>query len=78
MNKEDIDLLVEQIRQIILNKPIKEELKSESEELAELQEAVLYLSGLLSESIEFLKHLQAGELDAKPPGRHNFLAGNLK
>lgn len=78
MNKEDIDLLVEQIRQIILNKPIKEELKSESEELAELQEAVLYLSGLLSESNEFLKHLQAGELDAKPPGRHNFLAGNLK
>lgn len=78
MNKEDIDLLVEQIRQIILNKPIKEELKSESEELAELQEAVLYLSGLLSESNEFLKHLQAGELDAKPPGRHNLLAGNLK
>ena len=78
MNKEDIDLLVEQIRQIILNKPIKEELKSESEELAELREAVLYLSGLLSESNEFLKHLQAGELDVKPPGRHNFLAGNLK
>ena len=78
MNKEDINLLVEQVRQIILNKPIKEELKSESEELAELQEAVLYLSGLLSESNEFLKHLQAGELDVKPPGRHNFLAGNLK
>lgn len=78
LNKEDIDLLVEQIRQIILNKPIKEELKSESEELTELQEAVLYLSGLLSESNEFLKHLQAGELDVKPPGRHNFLAGNLK
>ena len=78
MNKEDIDLLVEQIRQIILNKPIKEELKSESEELAELQEAVLYLSGLLPESNEFLKHLQAGELDVKPPGRHNFMAANLK
>ena len=78
MNKEDIDLLVEQIRQIILNKPIKEELKSESEELAELQEAVLYLSGLLSESNEFLRHLQAGELDVKPPGRHNFMAANLK
>ena len=78
LNKEDIDLLVEQIRQIILNKPIKEELKSESEELAELQEAVLYLSGLLSESNEFLRHLQAGELDVKPPGRHNFMAANLK
>ena len=78
MNKEDINLLVEQVRQIILNKPIKEELKSESEELAELQEAVLYLSGLLSESNEFLRHLQAGELDVKPPGRHNFMAANLK
>lgn len=78
LNKEDIDLLVEQIRQIILNKPIKEELKSKSEELAELQEAVLYLSGLLSESNEFLRHLQAGELDVKPPGRHNFMAANLK
>ena len=62
MNKEDIDLLVEQIRQIILNKPIKEELKSESEELAELQEAVLYLSGLLSESNEFLKHCRQENL----------------
>lgn len=69
---------MEQVRQIILNKPIKEELKSESEELAELQEAVLYLSGLLSESNEFLRHLQAGELDVKPPGRHNFMAANLK
>lgn len=78
MNKEDINLLVEQVRQIILNKPIKEELKSKSEELAELQEAVLYLSGLLSESNEFLRHLQAGELDVKPPGRHNFMAANLK
>lgn len=69
---------MEQVRQIILNKPIKEELKSKSEELAELQEAVLYLSGLLSESNEFLRHLQAGELDVKPPGRHNFMAANLK
>lgn len=74
LNKK-ILICLEQIRQIILNKPIKEELKK-SEELAELQEAVLYLSGLLSESNEFLKHLQAGELDVKPPGRHNFY--NLK
>lgn len=78
MNKEEIDRLVEQIRYIILNKPISEDLKSESEELADLQEAVFYLSNCLAEANEFLKHLQKGELDAKPPSRHNFLAGNLK
>lgn len=78
MNKEEIDRLVEQIRYIILNKPISDELKSESEELADLQEAVFYLSNCLAEANEFLKHLRNGELDATPPSRHNFLAGNLK
>lgn len=78
MNREDIDRLVEQIRYIILNKPISDDLKSESEELADLQEAVFYLSNCLAEANEFLKHLRNGELDAKPPSRHNFLAGNLK
>ncbi len=78
MNRNDIDLLVEQIRNIILNKPISEDLKSESEELADLQEAVFYLSNCLTEANEFLRHLRNGELDAKPPSRHNFLAGNLK
>lgn len=78
MDKGEIDLLVEQIRNIILNKPVSESLKSESEELADLQEAVSYLSNCLSESNEFLKHLRMGELDVTPPSRHNFLAGNLK
>lgn len=78
MNRDDIDLLVEQIRAIILNKPLTEDLKSESEELADLQEAVSYLSNCLAESNEFLRHLRMGELDVKPPSRHNFLAGNLK
>ncbi|MGO5051015.1 HAMP domain-containing protein [Lachnospiraceae bacterium LCP25S3_G4] len=61
-----------------MNKPLTEELKSESEELADLQEAVLYLSNCLAESNEFLKSLRMGELDVKAPSRHNFLAGNLK
>lgn len=78
MNRDDIDRLVEQIRYIILNKPISDDLKSESEELADLQEAVFYLSNCLAEANEFLKHLRNGELEAKPPSRHNFLAGNLK
>lgn len=78
MNKEDIDLLIEQIRSIILNKPLTDDLKSESEELADLQEAVFYLSSCLAEANEFLRHLRKGELDVPSPSRHNFLAGNLK
>lgn len=78
MNKEDIDLLIEQIRSIILNKPLTDDLKSESEELADLQEAVFYLSNCLAEANEFLRHLRKGELDVPSPSRHNFLAGNLK
>lgn len=78
MNRDDVDLLIQQIRNIILNKPLTEELKSESKELADLQEAVFYLSNCLAESNEFLKSLRMGELDVKAPSRHNFLAGNLK
>ena len=78
MDRGEIDLLVEQIRNIILNKPLNESMKSEAEELADLPEAVSYLSNCLSESNEFLKHLRMGELDVTPPSRHNFLAGNLK
>ena len=78
MNKGDIDLLVEQIRAIILNQPITAEMKSGAEELADLQDAVGYLANCLAEANEFLRHLRMGELDVKPPGRHNFLAGNLK
>lgn len=78
MDKQDINLLIEQIKNILLNKPLSEKLRIKCEELSDLQEALFYLSNCLSESNEFLKHLQMGNLDAKPPSRHNFLAGNLK
>lgn len=78
MKKEEVDLLVEQIRRIILNKPITADVETHSEELAELQEAILYMAQCLTESNTFLMHLRKGELDAQPPGRHNFLAGELK
>ena len=78
MCKADIDLLVEQIRTILLNKPLSKDARVESEELSVLQDAIFYLADCLQESNDFLHHLQVGELDIKPPGRHNFLAGNLK
>ncbi|MEG0361828.1 MAG: diguanylate cyclase [Longicatena sp.] len=78
MNRSELDALLNQIKNIILNKPISDDLKSESEEIADVQEAIYYLSNCLSESNEFLKQLSIGNLDAKTPSRHNFFAGSLK
>ena len=77
-NKEEIDLLVEQLRTILLSKPLPRQPRVQSEELGTLQEAIFYLADCLAEANGFLHHLQAGALDATPPGRHNFLAGSLK
>lgn len=78
MPKEDIDLLLEQLRTILLNKPLSQKKQVEAPELAMLQEGIFYLADCLAEANNFLHHLQIGELDATPPGRHNFLAGSLK
>lgn len=78
MPKEDIELLVKQLRTILLNKPLQKEDRVEDPELATLQEGIFYLADCLAEANEFLRHLQKGELDATPPSRHNFLAGSLK
>lgn len=63
MLKEDIDLLVDQLRTILLNKPLSREKKTQAPELAVLQEGIFYLSNCLAEVNEFLHHLQIGELD---------------
>ncbi|MEG1999840.1 MAG: diguanylate cyclase [Evtepia sp.] len=78
MKEQDIDILLTQIRTIILNKPLTAALKSTSAELADLQEAISYLADCLTESNAFLKNLSVGNLDAKAPNRYNFLAAGLK
>ncbi|MEG0305805.1 MAG: diguanylate cyclase [Oscillospiraceae bacterium] len=78
MKEQDIDILLKQIKTIILNKPVTNELKSASAELFDLQEAISYLADCLSEGNEFLKNLSVGNLEAKAPSRHNFLASSLK
>ena len=78
MPNQDIELLVEQLRTILLNKPLSKEKKVEAPELETLQEGIFYLADCLAEANAFLHHLQIGELDVMPPGRHNFLAGGLK
>ncbi len=78
MKKSDSDILIQQIRNIVRNKPLTEEMKLNSEETVDLQEAMDYLSTCLLECNIFLNHLRLGDLEAKPPGRHNFFAGSLK
>lgn len=80
MNNNDIDLLIRQIQNVILNKPLEmsDKLVDTSDELQKLQDAIYYLSSCLIESNQFLQALSEGDLDPTPPGRHNFIAGYLK
>ena len=78
MDNQDIDLLVQQLRTILLNKPLAKEPRVQSEELETLQDGIFYLADCLAEANGFLDQLRKGNLDTPSPGRHNFLAGSLK
>ncbi len=78
MNKQEIESLLNQIRCMILNKPLPTVISEEGDDSADVQQAIIYLSECLSESNQFLKALSMGELNAPVPSRKNFLAGNLK
>ena len=78
MDKKEVDLLVSQMRNIMLNKKINKEQCCESDDLKELQEAVFYLGDCMREFQEFLMKLCAGNLEVETPGKHNFLSGYLK
>lgn len=79
MTEKDVSILLKQIRNIILNKPIEVEvLEDKTPAAGELQQGITYLSNCLIESNQFLQSLAEGNLEADIPGRHNFLAGELK
>ena len=78
MTEKDTHVLLEQICNIILNKPVEWEMEENSGAVMDLQKAVSYLSQCLMESNQLLKNLAEGNLDVPLPDRHNFLAGELK
>lgn len=78
MQKQDINTLLLQIKNIILNKPLEEVAPVEDMELLKVQEALKYLAECLGESNTFLQHLSRGNLEAKVPSRHNFIASPMK
>lgn len=78
MDEKDISLITEQLRNIILNKPLPPAKEPVSPDCQEVENAILYLSECLTQLNSFLDSLCRGTLDVTPPDRHNFLAGNLK
>ena len=78
MTEKDASVLLEQIRNIILNRPVTGELEERSQIFTELEQAVFFLSHCLMESNEFLKNLAEGNLNVPLPSRYNFQAGELK
>lgn len=78
MTEKDASVLLEQILNIILNKPVSLELEEKSQVFSDLEQAVSYLSHCLMESNEFLKNLAEGNLNVPLPARQNFQAGELK
>lgn len=78
MDSTDIDILSQQIRNIILNRPIPQNLKCEAAELSDLQESVLYLSTCVMQANAFLASLARGDLQTQAPPRQNYLASSLK
>ena len=78
VEQKDIDALMQQLRSVLLGKPITPGMRTLAPELAEMQEALEYLAECLRESNDFLRSLCAGNLNMEAPGRHNFVASNLK
>ncbi len=78
MDKKEIDLLVNQIRNIILGKQLTEDMYTTDEDLAELQEAIKHFKNNINEANAFARELTRGNLDVESPNRHNYFVGNLK
>lgn len=78
MNENEITIIVEQIRCILLGRPIPDDLHTHSAELSDLEDAVTYLSVSMAEVNTFLKAVAGGAIEAEAPGRDNIMAGPLK
>lgn len=78
MLEEDAEYLLQQLKCIVTNKDIAPETLSKSPELVPVQEALSYLSHSIQEANAFIQQLSAGQLEAPPPPRTNFLASSVK
>ncbi|MEG2770240.1 MAG: diguanylate cyclase [Oscillospiraceae bacterium] len=81
MDEKDINILLLQIKNILLNKPPlpeNEQPKVSTKELIDLQNAISYLAVCSAETNDFLGNLSTGNINVQAPDRHNLMASNLK
>ncbi len=78
MDKDNINIIAEQIRCIILGKEIPDNLKLNSSEFAEVQSGLEYLSDTLLESNKFLSRLTEGVLEMETPKNYSVLSSTIK
>ncbi len=78
IDKNELDSVVNQIRRIILGKPITDEMRCKSEAFQDIQGGLNYLQASLTEANMFINDLAAGNLDTKIPEKSNYFAGSLK
>ncbi|WP_124065094.1 GGDEF domain-containing protein [Clostridium sp. E02] len=78
MTEKNAFILLEQIRNIMLKKPVEEKLEVNEPVIKELQNTLSYLSHCLIETSEYIENLAKGKTDTIPPGQSNFLSGDLK
>lgn len=73
-----MDILFEQIKSMVLNKPIDKSTEIKDSEYEDLEEAIFYLSDCIQEVNTFTKELSCGNLGVSVPSRRNFIASGLK
>lgn len=78
MDNKDLDLILDNLRNIVLTKDIKTSEKSQNETLELINQAIEYLSVSLKEADCYSRSIAKGDLERCLPSRHNMLCGGLK
>lgn len=81
MENNSSNLIIQELNNIIQNKPISQDFLNHDfadGELVELHDAICYLSNSFEEVRIFLQSISQGNIEVEPPGRNNFLADPLK
>ncbi len=78
MDQQEKSQIVQNVREILLNKPLSSNEELINEEYKEVKAALDYLSTCVIELNSFLKDVSQGKLNSSIPDRKNVLAGDVK
>ncbi len=78
VDMDELNLLAEQLRHIILGKPVTDDIRCKKPEFQEVQSGMDYLIDCIAEAGDLLKNISVGNLDVETNLKQNFVTGNLK